>query len=130
MTEPDLRHPVAGVPGTPSRRAVLTGVSAAVTATALAAPPAAAAVAGDDSTAQALKALAAYVLPGDDPYSVQQGLTRPGPGAVAAAADRMLRDTYDKAIGVGVAPSLQVRAPGALVVALVLEVVARARFLL
>jgi hypothetical protein len=128
MTEPDLRHPATGVPPGPARRAVLTAVPAAVATTALAAPPAVAAT-PDDAVTQALKALAAYVLPGDDPYSVQQRLTRPGPGAVAAGTDRMLRTTYDKALGIGVAPSLQVRAPGALGVALLLGVVARSRFL-
>jgi hypothetical protein len=115
----------------PTRRAVLAGVpaTAGLTAlTALAVEPAEAAVGGDDYTAQAFKALAAYVVPGDDAYSVQQRLTRPGPGGVAAGTDRMLRRTYDNALGVGVAPALKIDAPGAFGLALVLELYARARY--
>ena len=121
-------HSVARPPGVPTRRAVLAGVPAAAGLAVLAAGPAEADVAGDDYTTQAFKALAAYVVPGDDPYSVQQGLTRPGPGGVAAGADRMLRATYDGAIGIGVAPAFQINAPGALGVALVMELFARSRY--
>ena len=113
----------------PSRRAVLTGVPAgAALAAASRGPSAAADVQGDDYVAQAFKGLAAYAVPGDDAYSTQQGATTPRAGGVAAGTDRMLRETYDKALGIAVAPSLQVTAPGALGVALVLELYARARY--
>ena len=121
-------HSAARPPGVPTRRAVLAGVPAAAGLAVLAAGPAEADVAGDDYTTQAFKALAAYVVPGDDPYSVQQRLTRPGPGGVAAGTDRMLRRTYDNALQIGVAPGLGVNAPGALGLALVLELYARSRY--
>ncbi|MEA2443606.1 MAG: hypothetical protein QOJ12_898 [Thermoleophilales bacterium] len=35
-----------------------------------------------DLTTDTLNGLAAFVLPGDDPYSVAQGESHPGPGAI------------------------------------------------
>jgi hypothetical protein len=108
------------------RRTVLLGVPAgAAAALAVGSSPA---VAGDDYPAQAFKALAAYVVPGDDGYSVQQGLTAARPGGVAAGTDVMLRETYDRAIAIGVAPAFAVNLPGAAGIALLLDVFTHARF--
>jgi hypothetical protein len=126
MSQSARTFPPADRAGCPSRRAVLAGVPSATVLAAVAAGPAAAAP--DDYVAQAFKALAAYVVPGDDPYSAQQRVTAPRPGGVAAGTDRMLRTTYDKAIGVAVAPALRITAPGALGVALVVDLFARARY--
>ena len=109
-----------------SRRAVIAGVPSTSALVALAAGQAAAAP--DDYVAQAFKALAAYVVPGDDAYSAQQRVTAPRPGGVAAGTDRMLRATYDKALGVAVAPMLSINAPGALGVSLVVDLFTRTRF--
>jgi hypothetical protein len=117
-------------PAGASRRAVLAGVPSAAALAGLSAGTAgtAAAAPADDYIAQAFKALAAYVVPGNDPYSAQQGLTAPRPGGVAAGTDVMLEESYDRAIGIAVAPSLQINAPGALGFALVLEIFARGRY--
>jgi hypothetical protein len=88
----------------------------------------AAGAAAEDYPAQAFKALAAYVVPGDDAYSVQQGLTAARPGGVAAGTDVMLRETYDRAIAIGIAPAFAVDLPGAVGVALLLDVFTRARY--
>jgi hypothetical protein len=82
----------------------------------------------DDYLAQAFKALAAYVVPGNDEYSAQQRLTAPRPGGVAAGTDEMLEETYDKAIAVGIAPLFEANLPGAAGVALLLDVFTRARY--
>ena len=37
-----------------------------------------------DLTADTLSGLIAFIFPGDDPYSVAQGVTAPGPGGIAA----------------------------------------------
>jgi hypothetical protein len=128
MTEPEPPDATTPPSGLVTRRAVLAGVPATAALTAAVPGPSAATVQGDDYTAQALKALAAYVVPGNDAYSTQQGLTTAQPGGVAAGTDRMLRHTYDEALAVGVAPALQINAPGALGLALVLELYARARY--
>ncbi len=47
-------------------------------------------VAGDT-----FRGLVAWVVPGDDPYSVAQGMSDDRPGAIAAAADRFLMEGLD-----------------------------------
>lgn len=126
MASPRVPRP-ANIPSGTSRRTALLGVPSTAALLALSARPAAAAP-GDDYLAQGFKALAAYVVPGDDEYSVQQGLTAPRPGGVAAGADVMLEETYDLALPVAVAPGLQVNLPGAATFALVLELFARRRY--
>lgn len=48
-----------------------------------------------DLTTETLNGLAAFVLPGDDPYSVAQGESHPGPGAIAARTVPALIDALD-----------------------------------
>jgi hypothetical protein len=48
-----------------------------------------------DLTTDTLNGLAAFVLPGDDPYSVAQGESHPGPGAIAARTVPALIDALD-----------------------------------
>jgi hypothetical protein len=116
------------LPG-PSRRAVIAGVPAAAALTAAAARPAAASpVPTDDYVAQGFNGLASYVLPGNDPYSAQQGRTATTPGGVAAKAADVLEVTYDQAIGVPIAPSLEINAPGAGGVVLLLDLFTRTRY--
>jgi len=110
------------------RRTVLRWVPVSAAAALAGWPAPAAGAAGEDYPAQAFKALAAYVVPGDDAYSVQQGLAVARPGGVAAATDVMLRETYDLAIAVGIAPAFAVNLPGAAGVALLLDVFTRARY--
>lgn len=64
--------------------------------------------------------LAAFVVPGNDRFSRQQGVTRPGPGGVAAQSARVVIETLDSAVPVPVGrpePAL----PGSLVLALLLK---------
>jgi hypothetical protein len=49
-----------------------------------------------DLTADTLNGLAAFVLPGDDAYSVAQGESHPGPGAIAAGTTRALIHSLDR----------------------------------
>lgn len=55
--------------------------------------PAAAALPG--ATEETLLALIAFILPGDDPYSVAQGHDAPGPGGVASGALRPVVELLD-----------------------------------
>jgi hypothetical protein len=124
-------------PAGPSRRALLLGVPATVTAltlTGLSATKADAAnvvvPGGDDYVDQGFNALAAYVLPGNDPYSVQQANTSALAGGVAAGTADMLKATYDDAFNVSVAPTLGVNLPGAGGIAVVLDIATRGKYLL
>ncbi|MBJ7473029.1 MAG: hypothetical protein JHD16_17120, partial [Solirubrobacteraceae bacterium] len=66
------------------------------------------------------RGLAAYAVPGNDRYSRQQGVSRPGPGGVEAQADRVVMETLDTAIPVPIwrpEPAL----PGSLAIALLLR---------
>ncbi len=110
------------------RRTVLLCLPAGAAAAVAGWPAPAAGAVSEDYLAQAFKALAAYVVPGDDAYSAQQGLAAARPGGVAAAADVMLRETYDRAIAVSIAPAFAVNLPGAAGVALLLNVFTRARY--
>lgn len=120
----------------PSRRVLLFGLPATVALTGLATTTAGQARAanvvppGDDYVDQAFNGLASYVLPGSDPYSVQQARTSTLPGGVAAGTADMLKATYDHAIAVSIAPQLGADLPGAGGVAVVLDVATRSKYLL
>ncbi len=49
-----------------------------------------------DLTTDTLNGLAAFILPGDDAYSVAQGETHPGPGAIAAGTVPNLISSLDR----------------------------------
>lgn len=53
-----------------------------------------------DLVRESLNALVAFVLPGDDPFSVAQGVTAPGPGGVAGGAVDGVIDVLDHVIPV------------------------------
>ncbi|MFI7588523.1 hypothetical protein ACIB24_15745 [Spongisporangium articulatum] len=106
-----------------SRRALLAGLPASA-AVVLTARPAVA----DDYVDQGFHALAAYVLPGDDAYSRRQAVTAPRAGGVAAGTAGMLKETYDHAVQISVAPHLGVHAPGAGGIAALLDLYSRKRY--
>ena len=114
------------LPAAVSRRGVLAGTGAAIALTSLSPAPARAAV--DDYVTAAFNGLASYVLPGDDAYSVRQARTRSGPGGVAAGTAGHLKLGYDRAITVAAAPPFGVNAPGALGIALVLDVFTKTHY--
>src|SRR5688572_11194320 len=79
--------------GEVSRRAILQRAGALGLAAALADLPAVLGARGlldeamaqsADLTADTFSGLAAFILPGDDAYSVAQGQSHPGPGAIAS----------------------------------------------
>lgn len=53
-----------------------------------------------DLVRESLNALVAFVLPGDDPFSVAQGVTAPGPGGVAGGAVDGVIEVLDHVIPV------------------------------
>lgn len=127
MTTPARRQPdKAHLSYTTTRRALLIGTPGAVFLAALAQGEAEAA--SDDYVDQAYNGVAAYVLPGDDAYSTKQGLTRTGGGGVAAASGDNLKDTYDHALAIAVAPPFGVNAPGAGGFALLLDIFTKGRY--
>jgi hypothetical protein len=65
--------------------------------------------------------LAAFVVPGNDAFSRQQKLTANRPGGVAAGTAKMLVETLDAAIPLAVGGGSEVKTPGALGLALLLE---------
>jgi hypothetical protein len=111
--------PDAAAGGGLVRRSLLIGVPTTVALAALPSPVARAA-SGEDYVTQGLNGVVAYVVPGEDGYSRQQGLTAPYPGGVAAGAGRALAHTYDQAVEVAIAPALAINLPGAQGVSLLL----------
>jgi len=67
-------------------RAALVSAAAAVAPSLLHIKTAQAAVLPDAVVIDAINGVLAFVVPGADPYSVQQGVTRPEPGAIEANA--------------------------------------------
>lgn len=124
MTAP-AGHDAAARAGISRRALIRRGAVLAAALTALPAvlaerglvPPAAAA--SDPLTFETFEALVAFVLPGDDPFSLAQGEHHPGPGAVAGGTSRVAIATLD-AIQPGVPVSATVAAllnEGALAIA-------------
>lgn len=66
-----------------------------------------------DLTEDTLTALVAFILPGDDPYSVAQGQTAPGPGGVAAGVVPTFIKNLDNFVPAGTASSGNVTIPAA-----------------
>jgi len=54
-----------------------------------------------DLTSETLSGLVAFMLPGDDPYSVAQGVTAPGPGGVGANVVPTFIQNLDQFVPVG-----------------------------
>jgi hypothetical protein len=118
--------PVGGVVarGLPStRRAFLTSAGLGISALTLFGMPQQASAALPRFVEDAFDGLAAFVLPGNDAFSRQQGKTYPGPGAVAAAGGLVVRETLDRAIPLQLG-ELPIPAPGALGYALIMQSVA------
>jgi hypothetical protein len=89
------------------RRTFLAAAGGVTLSAALAALPGAlaehgwldeAAAAEADLTRDTINGLVAFVAPGDDEYSVAQGVSRNGPGGIAAGATGAAIDTFDRAI--------------------------------
>lgn len=72
-----------------------------------------------DLITDAFNGLAAFVAPGNDKYSVKQGVSTSKPGGVANGAAQVVRDTLDSAIPIVVGEA-ETKAPGALAYALLL----------
>ena len=51
-----------------------------------------------DLTRDTLNGLVAFVTPGDDPYSVAQGVATTGPGGIAAGATDAMIETLDRVV--------------------------------
>lgn len=68
----------------------------------------------------AFAGLAAFVVPGNDQFSRQQGKTAPGPGGVDAQGGRVVIETLDAAVPIVIGKS-ELSAPGALGVAILLD---------
>lgn len=74
-----------------------------------------------DVARQALEGLAAYVLPGNDPYSVAQGVTAPGPGGVGAGAVAPLVAMLDRFIAASAVGADRTTVPVSTATALLLD---------
>jgi hypothetical protein len=88
-----------------SRRAFLAGTGGLGLSLALAGLPDAlarhgwldvAAAQDGDLTSDTISGLAAFIIPGDDPFSVAQGVSTPEPGAVGAGTVPAIIDALDK----------------------------------
>ncbi|NLV78651.1 MAG: hypothetical protein GXY65_04795 [Rhodococcus sp.] len=77
-------------------RLAVTGVAATSVAALFTAPPAARAQ--TDATTDTINAILAFVVPGDDPYSRQQGMATDRPGGVTPGTTDSLRRTFDLAV--------------------------------
>ncbi len=89
------------------RRAFLAGAGGLTLSAALAALPAGlakrgwideAAAAEPDLTRDTINGLVAFITPGDDEYSVAQGVSTKGPGGIAAGATGPIIETLDRAV--------------------------------
>lgn len=105
MTDGPVTHALAGEPERLSRRALLAHAGLLAFTAALAPLPRMAERAGlldaawaatpDSVIRDTLDGVAAYVVPGNDRFSAAQGVSRPGPGGVAARAGEGLRATLE-----------------------------------
>lgn len=104
-----------------SRRGFLASAGIGAGALLLTGAPSAAAASPRFIT-DAFDGLAAFVLPGNDPFSRQQKKTFPGPGAVANLGGLVVRETLDQYVPIQIAEAA-LPAPGALGYALILQTV-------
>jgi hypothetical protein len=74
-----------------------------------------------DATRSTFSGLAAFVLPGDDAYSVAQGVTARGPGAVGANAVEPIVATLDRYVTASVAGTAPAPVPVSSAIALLLD---------
>jgi hypothetical protein len=74
-----------------------------------------------DVTEDTLNGLIAFMVPGDDPYSVAQGQTAPGPGGVAANVVRTFIGNLDMFVPAGTATTGDRSIPGSSGVATLLN---------
>lgn len=106
-----------------SRRRFLAGAAAGAGGLVVAGSWPAPAAAGVTSIDHAFAGVAAFVAPGNDSFSRQQGVQTTQPGGVDAQAGRVVIETLDAALPL-VAGEAEVRAPGALGVAILLDTLA------
>jgi hypothetical protein len=86
-----------------------------------------AAAAADPVTRQTIEGLMAFVVPGDDAYSRQQGVSTARPGGVGAGAAPFLERTYDEALPLPlIGNGLDISLPGSILVATLLNAQAKA----
>lgn len=111
------------IPSATSRRRFLAGAAAGAGGLAIAGAWPQHAAAGVTSIDHAFAGVAAFVAPGNDAFSRHQGVRTDQPGGVDAQAGRVVIETLDAALPL-VLGEAEVRAPGALGVAILLDTLA------